>query len=48
MLLVTGAIVALITVGLLTRIRVSSGGDANKLGWMSQQWLAEQRVLPPR
>jgi hypothetical protein len=48
MLLITGAIVVLIAVGLLLRIRVSGGSDANKLGWMSEQWLAEQRVLPPR
>jgi hypothetical protein len=48
MLLAFGAVIVLIAAGLIPRLRVPGGVNANALGWMSEQWLAEHRALPPR
>jgi hypothetical protein len=44
MWLVAGAVVLLIAVGVIPRMRVPGGVNAGALGSMSEQWLAEQRA----
>jgi hypothetical protein len=44
MLLIVGAIIALITVVIIPRVRVPGGVNGSALGWMSEQWLAEHRA----
>lgn len=44
MLLMAGAVVLLIAVGILPRLRVPGGDNGNPFGSMSEQWLAEQRA----
>lgn len=44
MFFIVGLVVALVVVVVLPRMLVRDG--ANDLGWMSQQWLAEQRASP--
>jgi hypothetical protein len=48
MLLVVCGVVVLLAVGLIPRLLMSGRDNASALGWMSEQWLAEHRVLPPR
>lgn len=43
MLLIAGAVIALITVVVVPRMRVPGAVNASTLGWMSDQWLAERR-----
>ena len=47
MLFVIGAFITLTTVVALSRVRVPGGVNAAKLGWMSEQWMAEQRASRP-
>jgi hypothetical protein len=44
-LLMVGAVIVLITVVIIARMRVPSGVNASALGWMSERWLAEHRSL---
>jgi hypothetical protein len=44
MLLIVGAVVVLIAVAVIPRMRVPRGVNASTLGWMSEQWLAEHRA----
>ena len=43
MLLMVGAVIVVITVVIILRIRVPSGVNASPLGYMSERWLAEHR-----
>ena len=45
MLLVTGALILLIVIVILSRVR--AGMNAATLGWMSERWLAEYRASHP-
>jgi hypothetical protein len=45
MLLVTGALISLTLVVILSGIR--AGRNAATLGWMSERWLAEYRASHP-
>jgi hypothetical protein len=47
MLFIVGAMIVLIAVVIIARMRVPGGVNANTLGWMSEQWLAEHRVSHP-
>ena len=42
MLLISGAVVVVIAVAIISRVRVPHG--VNTLGWMSEQWLADHRA----
>ena len=44
MLLIIGLLIAVIVVAIAMRLRIPGGVDATKLGWMSEQWLAEYRA----
>ena len=44
MLLIIGVVTALVAAAVIPRIRVPGGVNANQLGWMSEQWLAEHRA----
>lgn len=44
MLLIFGVIILLIGMVIIPRLRVPGGVDAARLGWMSEQWLAEHRA----
>ena len=44
MFFIIGVVIALVVVVILPRMLVPGG--VNDLGWMSQQWLAEQRASP--
>jgi hypothetical protein len=48
MLFIVGAVIVLIAVVIILRMRVPGGVNANTLGWMSDQWLAEHRASHPR
>lgn len=43
MLLTLGAVIVAIAVVIILRSRAPSGVNGSALGWMSEQWLAEQR-----
>ena len=43
MLFIVGVVTAVIAV-VIRRIRVPGGVNSAKLGWMSEQWLAEHRA----
>jgi hypothetical protein len=43
MLLFVGAVIVLIAVVIISRMRVPGGVTASTRGWMSDQWLAEHR-----
>jgi hypothetical protein len=45
MLLVTGALISLTLVAILSAFR--AGRNAATLGWMSERWLAEYRASHP-
>jgi hypothetical protein len=47
MLFIIGALIVLIAVVIIARMRVPGGVNANTLGLMSEQWLAEHRVSHP-
>jgi hypothetical protein len=44
MLLIIGVLAALAVAVTLMKVRVPGGVDTAKLGWMSDHWLAENRV----
>jgi hypothetical protein len=44
MLLIVGIVVTLIAVVVISRMRGPGDGNSTNLGWMSEQWLAEQRA----
>jgi len=48
MLLIVGVVVVLIAVVVIRRMRVPGGVNASTRGWMSDQWLAEQRASHSR
>ena len=47
MLLLIGAFTTLTAVFVTTRLRTLWDGDPRRLGWMSEQWLAEYRAAHP-
>jgi hypothetical protein len=47
MLFSLGAVMALIAIMMIPRMRVPGGVNATKLGWMSEQWLADHRASSP-
>jgi hypothetical protein len=44
MLLFIGILTAMMVAAIIIRLRVPGGVNDANLGWMSQQWLAEQRA----
>jgi hypothetical protein len=44
MLLIVGAVIVLIAVAIIPRMRVPGTVNGSTLGWMSEQWLAEHRA----
>jgi hypothetical protein len=48
MLLIIALLLALTAAVIIVRLRVPGGVNAAKLGWMSEQWLAEHRASHPR
>lgn len=44
MLLIVVAVIVLIAVVIIPRMRVPGGVNASALGWMSERWLAEYRA----
>lgn len=44
MLLIIGVLITLTAVVIIPRVRVPGGVNAAKIGWMSEQWLAEYRA----
>jgi len=44
MLFIVGAVIVLIAVVIILRMRVPSGVTSANLGWMSEQWLGERRA----
>jgi hypothetical protein len=44
MLLIVGAVIALIAVVIISRMRVPGGVNTSTCGWMSDKWLAEHRA----
>lgn len=48
MSLIIGGILGLIAAAILMMGRAQSGANVTSLGWMSQQWLAEQRASHPQ
>jgi hypothetical protein len=44
MLLIAGVVAVLIAVVLIPRVRSPGGLNSTAIGWMSDQWLAEQRM----
>jgi hypothetical protein len=48
MLLIVDVVVVLIAVVVIRRMRVPGGVNASTRGWMSDQWLAEQRASHSR
>jgi hypothetical protein len=47
MLVVIGVLMTLTAAIASSRVRLPKGANAAKLGWMSEQWLAEHRVSYP-
>ena len=43
-MLIVGAVIVLIAVVIIPRMRVPGSGSRSTLGWMSEQWLAEHRA----
>lgn len=44
MLLAIGVVIVLIVAAIIRSMRAPSRVNARKLGWMSEQWLAEHRA----
>jgi hypothetical protein len=44
MLFIVGAVIVLVAVTVIPRMRVPGGVNAAHLGWMSERWLAEHRA----
>ena len=44
MLLIASAVVALMGVGIIAKLRMEDGRNGRALGWMSEQWLAQHRA----
>ena len=44
MLFIVGLVIVSVAVVIIPRMRVLGGVNAAALGWMSEQWLAEQRT----
>ena len=44
MLFIVGAVIVLIAVGIVPRMRLPGGVKPADLGWMSEDWLAEHRA----
>ena len=47
MLFIIGLVIVLIAFLIIPRMRVPGGVNSASLGWMSQQWLAENRASHP-
>ena len=47
MLLIITVFAIVVTAVIAVRVRVPGGVNAARLGWMSERWLAEQRVSRP-
>jgi hypothetical protein len=48
MLLIFSAVIVLIAVVIISRMRVPGGVNASTRGWMSDKWLAEHRASHSR
>jgi hypothetical protein len=48
MLLIVGAIIALLAIVSISRMRVPGGVNTSTRGWMSDKWLAEHRASHSR
>jgi len=48
MLFIIGVLTTLTAMVIISRLRVPGGVNTAKLGWMSEQWLAEHRASHPR
>lgn len=48
MSLIIGGVLGLVAAAVLIMGRAQGGANATSLGWMSQQWLAEQRASHPQ
>jgi hypothetical protein len=46
-LIIAGAVAVSVAVVIIARLRVPGGVNADALGWMSAQWLAEYRASHP-
>ena len=44
MLLIFGAVIAVMAIAIIPRMRAPGGVNGSALGWMSEQWLAEHRA----
>jgi hypothetical protein len=47
MLIILGILITLAALVIVPRLRVPGGREAPTIGWMSEQWLAEQRASHP-
>jgi hypothetical protein len=47
MLLIIGGFITVATAIVLVKVRVPGGVNVGNLGWMSAEWLAEQRASRP-
>ena len=47
MLLIIGGFITLAAAVTIVKVRVPGGVNVANLGWMSEQWLAEQRASHP-
>lgn len=47
MLFVVAVVIVSIAAAAIPRMRVPGGVNAARLGWMSEQWLAERRASHP-
>ncbi len=48
MLFIIGFLIMVTAMVIISRLRVPGGVNAAKLGWMSEQWLAEHRASHAR
>jgi hypothetical protein len=48
MLFIVGAVIVLIAIVIIPKMRVAGGVNSANLGWMSEQWLAEHRASHSR
>ncbi len=47
MLLIVGVLITATAAVALSKFRVPGGVNGARIGWMSEQWLAEQRASRP-
>ena len=44
MLLIASAVVAVLGMGIIAKLRMEDGTNGRALGWMSEQWLVQHRA----